>query len=101
MVEKTTAASDQQFRKHVPAATNTHSRTNTHETMEERGVFYVARAATVAMHRRSKHASTATEGLCFLRGPCRGIILKTIGATQWGQLSSAREAEKRWRCTRI
>jgi hypothetical protein len=34
---------------------------------------------------------------CFLRGPWRGVILKTIGATQlivsW-ELSSAREAVK-------
>jgi hypothetical protein len=33
------------------------------------------------MQRRGKHTSTTKEGLCFLRGPYRGVILKTIGAT--------------------
>jgi hypothetical protein len=46
------------------------------------GVFYVDRAATVVKQRRGKHASTTIEGLGFLHGPCRGVILKTIGATQ-------------------
>jgi hypothetical protein len=45
------------------------------------GVFCVFRAATVAMQRRRKHASKKMAGLCFLRGSCRGIILKKIGAT--------------------
>jgi hypothetical protein len=26
--------------------------------------------------------STAQQRLCFLRGPCRGVILKTIGVTR-------------------
>jgi hypothetical protein len=29
------------------------------------------------MQRRSKHASTTIDGLCFLRSPCRGYIIKT------------------------
>jgi hypothetical protein len=43
--------------------------------------------ATNAMQRSGKHASTTTEGLCFLRGPCRGVVLKTTGATQLVQSS--------------
>jgi hypothetical protein len=34
------------------------------------------------MQRRGKHASTTIEGLCFLRGLCRGVTLKTIRTTQ-------------------
>jgi hypothetical protein len=30
-------------------------------------------ATTIAMQRRRKHASTTIEGLCFLRGPRRGV----------------------------
>jgi hypothetical protein len=45
---------------------------------------------------RGKHALTNIQGLCSLWGPCPGIILKTIGATQSVELSSAREAENRW-----
>jgi hypothetical protein len=41
----------------------------------------VVRAATVAMKRRGKHTYTPEEGLCFMRGPCRGVILKAVGAT--------------------
>jgi hypothetical protein len=37
-------------------------------------------AATVAIQRRDKHTSSTIERLCFLRDPCRGIILKTVGA---------------------
>jgi hypothetical protein len=44
---------------------------------QKNGVFYVIRAATIAIHGRGKHTST-TEGLYFLRGSCRGGILKTI-----------------------
>jgi hypothetical protein len=47
---------------------------------DKNDVFYVVCAAPVAMQRCCKHASTTVEGLCFLRGPCRGVILKTIGA---------------------
>jgi hypothetical protein len=36
----------------------------------------MVRAATVATQRSGKHASTTIEGLCFLLGPCRGVILK-------------------------
>jgi hypothetical protein len=32
------------------------------------------------MLRRGKHASTTIEELSFLGGPCRGILLKKIGA---------------------
>jgi hypothetical protein len=52
--------------------------TCTHATIE--GVFYVVRAATVAIQWCGKHTSTTLEGLCLLRGPCRGVILKTTGA---------------------
>jgi hypothetical protein len=45
------------------------------------GVFYVVRAATIAMQRRGEQASITIEELCFLRGPCRGGILTAIGAT--------------------
>jgi hypothetical protein len=69
--------------------------------------------ADVAVQRHGKHASTTIELLlgkhfpaasvtyatgeigCCLRGPCRGAIKKETGATS--QLSSAREAGKRWR----
>jgi hypothetical protein len=33
------------------------------------------------MQRRGKHASTTIEELCFLRGPCRGVILKITAVT--------------------
>jgi hypothetical protein len=49
----------------------------------------VVRAATVAMQRRGKHTSTTIERLCFLRGPCRGVILKTFGATPVRDLHTA------------
>jgi hypothetical protein len=39
----------------------------------------VVRAATVAIQWLGKHSCTTLEGLCFLRGPFRGVILKTIG----------------------
>jgi hypothetical protein len=42
--------------------------------------FYVVPAGTFAKERRAKHTST-TDGLCFLTGRCREIILKTIRAT--------------------
>jgi hypothetical protein len=49
-----------------------------HASGKERAVFSVGvRAATVVMQRRCKHASSTIEGLYFLRGPCRGVILKT------------------------
>jgi hypothetical protein len=41
----------------------------------------VVRAATVAIQRRCKYASTTVKVLCFLRGPCRRVIFKIIGAT--------------------
>jgi hypothetical protein len=43
------------------------------------------------MQRRGEQASTTIEGLCFLRGPCRGVILKTIGAIQLVDNNSAQE----------
>jgi hypothetical protein len=49
------------------------------------------------MKQRGKHASTTIQRLCSLRGPYRGIILKTTGATQSDQLSS----EKRWRYSSV
>jgi hypothetical protein len=45
----------------------------------ESAIFYVVHAATVAMRRRGKHASSAIKRLRFLRCPCRGVILKTNG----------------------
>jgi hypothetical protein len=83
--------SEQQIGKHVPAATNTHA------TIEEQR---------------------------FLCGPCREVITRAVGAviniwstprpTDWltvsrnvtltltmSQLSSAREAEKRWRYSSV
>jgi hypothetical protein len=65
-----------------------------------RNVFYVVRAATVAIQRRGKHAFTTRvtvgngvmepvarqlQQLDYNYGkcrPCRGVILKTTGATQ-------------------
>jgi hypothetical protein len=44
--------------------------------------------------------NATTEERGFLCGPCRGVILKTIGATSSvvsNQLGSEMEAEKRWR----
>jgi hypothetical protein len=38
------------------------------------------------------------EELCFLCGPCREVITRSVGAMS--ELSSAREAEKRWLYTR-
>jgi hypothetical protein len=52
------------------------------------------------MQRRSKHVSSTIERLCFLRGPCRGVILKTTGATAelrvhlWSVNQRATEAEE-------
>jgi hypothetical protein len=46
----------------------------------------VVRATTVVMQWSGKHASSTIERLCFLRGPCRRVILETIGATvSWGR----------------
>jgi hypothetical protein len=58
-------------------------------------VFSVVRAATVAMQRRYKHTSTTIEGLCFLHGPCQGVILKTTGAAQLVDKSFVRETVKK------
>jgi hypothetical protein len=41
----------------------------------------VVRAATVVVQRHGKQDSSTIERLCFLRGPCRGVILKTIDST--------------------
>jgi hypothetical protein len=41
----------------------------------------VVRPKTIAIQWCGKHTSTTTEGLRFLLGPCRGVILKKIGAT--------------------
>jgi hypothetical protein len=39
--------------------------------------------AIVAYKRRGKQSPTQQYGkMCFLCGPCRGVILKTTGATQ-------------------
>jgi hypothetical protein len=38
-------------------------------------VFFVISAATIATQRRDKHAFTTIEVLCFLREPCRGVII--------------------------
>jgi hypothetical protein len=67
-------------------------------------VFYGVRAATVTLHLRGKQSSTTIEGLGFLCGPCRRVILKTIGATQavvgsW-QLSTERDSSAK-RCSRL
>jgi hypothetical protein len=40
--------------------------------------FSVVRAAIVATQRRGKHTSKRTEELCFQRGPCRGVIIRTV-----------------------
>jgi hypothetical protein len=59
----------------------------------------VVRAATIAIQWCGKHA-TATERLRFLRGPCQGVILKTIGSTRqlrvqlWCFNQRATEAEE-------
>jgi hypothetical protein len=52
----------------------------TSTTIDER-CFYVICAAIVAMQRRGKHVATTIEWLCFLRGLCRGVFLKTVVAT--------------------
>jgi hypothetical protein len=41
----------------------------------------VVGTATVTMQLRGKNASKIIERLCFLRSPCRGVVLKAIGAT--------------------
>jgi hypothetical protein len=51
------------------------------ELLMETGCFYVVRAEIIAMQRRGKQASITIEGLRFLRGPCRGVILKKIAVT--------------------
>jgi hypothetical protein len=57
----------QRLGEHIPAETN--GRNNT---------------TSIARQRISNHTSSTIERLCFLRGACRGVILKTIGATrQW------------------
>jgi hypothetical protein len=62
------------------------------------GVIYLVFAATVAMKRHGKHASTVIEGLYFLRGSCRGVILKKVGAAvQVGvQLRDIRRTVTTW-----
>jgi hypothetical protein len=60
----------------------------------------VVLGAIVAMQRRGKHVSTTLEVLCFLRGPFRCVILKTVGATVqlgvqvWSVNQRATEAEE-------
>jgi hypothetical protein len=51
-------------------ATNQH--TTTQELLE--AVFSVVHVMTVATQWRGKYASTITEELCFLRGPCQRVI---------------------------
>jgi hypothetical protein len=59
----------------------------------------------VSEQRLGKHVPVATvthvtgETGCCLRGPRRGVIKKRAGATS--QLSSTREAEKRWRYSSV
>jgi hypothetical protein len=46
---------------------------------------------------KNTHTTIVTVGNCFLRGPCKVIIKKTIGATQLVvslEFNSAREAVK-------
>jgi hypothetical protein len=47
-------------------------------------VLYMIRSATIAMQRRGKNTCTTIERLCFLRDPCRGVILKIVGAVPGG-----------------
>jgi hypothetical protein len=54
------------------ALTATYEHATTEGLLE--AVFSFVRAPNVATQRRSKHASARIEELCFLRGPCRGII---------------------------
>jgi hypothetical protein len=68
-----TAFTMEQLSKHFPPEMNARNNIS--------GVFYVVRAATVAMQRRGKHVSSIIERPCFLLYPCRSVILKTIGAT--------------------
>jgi hypothetical protein len=70
--------SGQRLSKHVPATTNSDA---TIELLLET-VFSVVRAATLATQRRGKYASTTIEWLCFLLGLYKGVIRKTIAATQ-------------------
>jgi hypothetical protein len=59
----------------------------------KRGVFYVVRSAVVAMQRRGRHASTAIDGLCFLRGRAKELSWWYLGWYSC-QLCSVREAVK-------
>jgi hypothetical protein len=67
-------------------------------TLPRQQILSNNRVTSVAMQGRGKHASSTIE-LCFLRGPCRGIILKTVGATVqlrvqlWSVNQQATEAE--------
>jgi hypothetical protein len=45
-------------------------------------VFPAVRATTIATQRHGKHAPATIEELCFLHGPCKGVILWTTGATE-------------------
>jgi hypothetical protein len=55
-------------------------------------------AATTAMQRHGKHASTTIQGPCFLGGPCRGVILKAVWATVQlrVQLRDIRRTVSKW-----
>jgi hypothetical protein len=70
--------SEQRLGKHVPAETR---RTRQYSYNGDGSVFYEVRTAIVAMQRHNKHFSTTIEELCFVCGPCGGVILNTIGAT--------------------
>jgi hypothetical protein len=61
--------------KHRPLLGNV---SNMHATIE--WLFYVVRAATVAVQRRGKYVYTKMRP-CFTWGPCKGDFLKTNGAT--------------------
>jgi hypothetical protein len=49
--------------------------TTTDELLE--AVFSVVRAPIVATQRRGKHDCATVEALCYLRGPCRRVIIGT------------------------
>jgi hypothetical protein len=53
----------------------------------------VVRTTIIYMQRCGKNIFTI-EGLCFLRGPCRGVILKTTGAAD--QLRDIRRTVTTW-----
>jgi hypothetical protein len=59
------------------------------------GVLYVAPTVTITMQQSGKNTSTTIDGLCFLHGPCQGVVLKKTGLVQSVQWSSVLEAVKK------